>query len=66
MNIQPATTILIIVLIGIIGIAAYVLSLIIKALKVYIGSKEVRKEKAKAAQSLGEVLRNHRSECKMT
>ena len=40
--------------------------LVIKALKTYIRSKEVREEKAKVAKSLGEVLKQHRTECKMT
>ena len=35
-------------------------------MKTYIRSKEVREEKAKVAKSLGEVLKQHRTECKMT
>lgn len=40
--------------------------LLIKALKKYIKSETVRKEKAESAKSLGEVLKRHRTECKMT
>jgi len=45
---------------------AYVVFLIIKALRKYIRSEPVRKEKAASAQSLGEVLKCRRTECKMT
>lgn len=40
--------------------------MLIKALKKYIKSEPVRKEKAESAKSLGEVLKRHRTECKMT
>lgn len=39
---------------------------LIKALKRYIKSKGVRKEKALMKKSLGEVLKQHRENCKMT
>lgn len=39
---------------------------LIKALIRYIRSKDVRKEKAAIKRSLGEVLKQHREECKMT
>ncbi len=39
---------------------------LIKALIRYIRSKDVRKEKAEIKRSLGEVLKQHREECKMT
>lgn len=44
----------------------YLVFLLIKALKKYIKSEPVRKEKAESAKSLGEVLKRHRTECKMT
>lgn len=47
-------------------IFVYLLRLIIKALKTYIRSKDVREEKSRSAKSLGEVLKRHRTECKMT
>ena len=39
---------------------------LIKALIRYIRSKDVRKEKAEIKRSLGEVLKQHREECRMT
>ena len=44
----------------------YLVLLLIKALKKYIKSEPVRKEKAESAKSLGEVLKKHRTKCKMT
>lgn len=67
MKSSALTTILMtIILIAIIFLLGYLLRLIIKALKMYIRSKEVRHEKAKDAKSLGEVLKKHRVNCKMT
>lgn len=40
--------------------------LLCKALKTYIGSAQVRKEKAQTRKTLGEVLKEHRTRCKMT
>ena len=40
--------------------------LIMKALIKYIKSGDVRKEKSSIRKSLGEVLKQHRSECNMT
>lgn len=39
---------------------------LIKALMKYIKSKDVRKEKSAIKKSLGEVLKQHREDCKMT
>lgn len=50
----------------VIGIAVYLLILIIKALKKYISSKEVREEKKVVKKSLGEELKENRLRCKMT
>ena len=44
----------------------YLFVLIIKALKKYIHSKEVRKEKKVVAKSLGEALKENRMRCQMT
>lgn len=44
----------------------YLFVLVVKALKKYIGSKEVREEKKEMRHSLGEVLRAERTRCKMT
>ena len=56
----------IVLLLAICGILVYLVFLLIKALKKYIKSEPVRKEKAESAKSLGEVLKKHRTECKMT
>ena len=48
------------------AVIIYVVSLIIKALRKYTKSTPVRKEKAENARTLGEVLKQHRLDCKMT
>ena len=50
----------------ILGFTVYLLVLIVKALKKYIGSKEVREEKSILQRSLGEELKAQRLRCKMT
>ena len=47
-------------------VAVYVVYLVIKALRKYTRSVLVRKEKAENAKTLGEVLKQHRLNCKMT
>lgn len=49
-----------------ISVAGYLLILVIKALKKYISSKEVREEKKVIKKSLGEELKENRLRCKMT
>ena len=44
----------------------YLFILIVKALKKYINSKEVREEKNAVAKSLGEALKETRIRCQMT
>lgn len=44
----------------------YLFTLIVKALKTYIRSKEVRQEKKVIAKSLGEALKENRLRCQMT
>lgn len=61
-----ATITMFVLLIVSIIVVAYVLYLIIKALRKYTKSEQVRKEKAANAKSLGEVLKQHRVDCKMT
>ena len=51
---------------AVMGVSVYVLVLLIRALRKYIRSEPVRKEKAASAKSLGEVLKRRRTECKMT
>lgn len=47
-------------------VIGYLVYLLIKALRKYIRSEPVRREKSASARSLGEVLKKHRTECKMT
>lgn len=56
------------VLIGALVLAAVVtlVLLAIRALLKYLRTKDVRDEKAIVKQSLGEVLKSHRTRCKMT
>ena len=44
----------------------YLFILIVKALKKYVNSKEVREEKKAVAKSLGEALKENRIRCQMT
>lgn len=44
----------------------YLFVLIVKALKKYIASKDIREEKEQIKKSLSEVLKEHRIRCKMT
>ena len=57
-----------VLLIGLAVLATFIVLgiFLVKALIRYIKSKDVRKEKAVVKQSLGEVLKQHREECKMT
>ena len=54
----------IVLLLAICAMLVYLVFLLIKALKKYIKSEPARK--AESAKSLGEVLKRHRTECKMT
>ena len=58
-----------IVIIGVVltyCVAAYLLFLLIRALRKYIKSEPLRIEKAEKAKTLGEVIKRRRTECKMT
>lgn len=44
----------------------YLFILIVKALKKYVNSKDVREEKKAVAKSLGEALKGNRIRCQMT
>ena len=48
------------------GLFVFIVVLIIRALLKYIRSKDVRKEKEATKISLGEVIKKHRTICKMT
>lgn len=55
-----------IIYIAMIGLGIYVTVLIVKALRKYTKSEPVRKEKKENAKSLGEVIKRHRVDLKMT
>ena len=63
---QVAAILYVLVMAAVFGVALYLLILIIKALKKYINSKEVREEKSTIKRSLGEELKARRLQCKMT
>lgn len=48
------------------GPLIYIVILLIKALRKYIRSSDVRKEKSSIKKSLGQTLKEHRTRCKMT
>ena len=50
----------------VLGVIVTLVVLIIRALLKYIRSKDVRNEKASTRKSLGEVIKEHRTRCKMT
>lgn len=51
---------------ALVALSVYLLILLIKALKIYIKSAEVRAQKVQVRKSLGETLKDHRERCKMT
>lgn len=61
-----ATTAYILFLLAVFAAVVYLFILIVKALKKYIASKEVREEKKAVAKSLGEALKENRVRCQMT
>ena len=44
----------------------YLLSLLVRALRKYLRSEPVRKEKQEVCRTLGESIKFHRTRCKMT
>ena len=52
--------------VALLAAVVYLFVLIVRALKKYIGSKEVRAEKRAAKRTLGETLKAHRIQCHMT
>ena len=65
-SIIPATIIVTCINLACWGGIIYVFVLLIKALRKYLKSEPVRKETAAVRHSLGEVLKAHRTQCKMT
>ena len=51
---------------AIIGVVVYLIILLIKALRKYLRSADVREEKSKVRISLGEAIKSHRTRCQMT
>ena len=60
------TALNILVFAGLAAAVIYLFVLIVRALKKYIGSKEVREEKQAIKRTLGETLKAHRTRCQMT
>ncbi|MGM9632088.1 MAG: helix-turn-helix domain-containing protein [Eubacteriales bacterium] len=54
------------VFLAIISVLVYLIYLLIRALRKYIKSEPVRKEKSEITKSLEDVIKRHRMECKMT
>ena len=52
--------------VALLAAVVYLFVLIVRALKKYIGSKEVRAEKRAVKRTLGETLKAHRTRCHMT
>lgn len=52
--------------ISVIAVSIYLLSLIIRVLRKFLNSKEVREDKKVMRKSLGELLKENRLRCKMT
>ena len=65
-SIIPATIIVTCINLVAWGGLIYLFILLIKALRKYLKSEPVRKETAAVRRSLGEALKVHRTECKMT
>ena len=60
------TLIMVVVNIIVLGLFFFLIILAVCALLKYIKSKDVRQEKAVSRESLGSVLREHRTKCKIT
>ena len=65
-RVYVALPIMILTALAIIAGAVYLFVLIIKALRKYISSGAVREEKKASLKTLGEVIKKHRTEHKMT
>lgn len=62
----PVTILVLLLTLAFWGAIIYIIVLLIKSLRKYLGSKEIREEKNEMKRSLGEVLQSHRKECQMT
>ena len=52
--------------VALLAAVVFLFVLIVRALKKYIGSREVREEKQAAKRTLGETLKDYRTRCQMT
>ncbi len=68
MNMKVSLTIIVAIILWLVmaAVSVYIIYLVIKALRKYTRSAPARKEKAENAKTLGEVLKKHRTDCKMT
>ena len=64
--IAPMTILVLLLNLAVWGGIIYLVVLLVKALKKYLQSGEVRQEKAIVRRSLGETLKGHRVRCQMT
>lgn len=60
------TTLNILLAVVLAAAAVYLFVLVVRALKRYIATKEVREEKQAVKRTLGETLKAHRTRCQMT
>ena len=60
------TTLNILLAVVLAAAAVYLFVLVVRALKRYIATKEVRDEKQAVKRTLGETLKEHRTRCRMT
>lgn len=60
------TTLNILLAVVLAAAAVYLFVLVVRALKRYISTKEMRDEKQAAKRTLGETLKTHRTRCQMT
>lgn len=67
MNIRLVVAIMYLIMVAVVIMAGiYLFVLVVKALRKYINSKEVREEKELIKKSLAEILKENRVRCKMT
>ena len=66
MRFFSASLVLLLIWLACAAVVVYLVVLLIRALRKYLRSGEVRKEKAETKRTLGEALRAHRTDCKMT
>lgn len=48
------------------ALSIYLVILLVKAIKKYLKSADIRKERAETKETLGKVLKTYRTDCKMT